>query len=731
MRNIRFLTRILALFLALSLTLPAYALRPQAAGQEENGPVANEIKRALEHPYKRSQVSTGIEERIETILNEIEVWHKGLKDQPSLPEISRIRLLLEEIPSEARGDVENLPGIMERKNQLREFLGQPPAFVNGTILINLQLFERELRKASQIFKTEFPVEIQDESIPEWTIEHLRLEFEDFLYVVESGSVLDAVRPELLMQLKAEIEPLQYSADAFARYIKLREKHPSEFLLEARQKVSALTGFPEDRMVFVSPDDFLVWGLAGVLDDKTAKPTVHGLAWFVKGASDQTGQKVLLIRSDLSDLRGLQALVHEAMHGLQSDDGDISYGEPFFRVVIEGFQRVLEIETIFQLGKGKSKFAKQLKRLVEGRSDPEVSSLLDVIFGGRAGRGKFSFRRKLEGAIYSPRGGLASYDIETFFVKDLIAQIGESNVRSFFFSKRIADLKDVARMGAARLDALRAFFRRVNDPSVVVEPWSSYMIRMAFPLASETILKADVYPEDRTRLLMLFLGAFEKAVIHLPADQRKALPPGERKLSHRIIGLAKSVVEGKVSEPDLVGKFSGLLLRSYQAGAEEGVGLAERMPEWLRSVMTPEEFLESVYRVHDPAIMTERVAVLVQPELLAKPGENLSDAAVRLMSLEGNLRSVFEWPDQVKLRIDPWSEQTEQHYRQQGYRVVRMVRDDKDQMRDPIPQELMLLALSQAVASGQERFAVNVTHDYLKLRGLKLKEIRDQLTNLYA
>ena len=63
-------------------------------------------------------------------------------------------------------------------------------------------------------------------------------------------------------------------------------------------------------------------------------------------------------------------------------------------------------------------------------------------------------------------------------------------------------------------------------------------------------------------------------------------------------------------------------------------------------------------------------------------------------------------------------------------MVRIVRDEKDTMRDPIPQELMLLALSQAVASGQERFAINVTH-YLALRGLTFEEIWSQLTYLYA
>lgn len=178
---------------------------------------------------------------------------------------------------------------------------------------------------------------------------------------------------------------------------------------------------------------------------------------------------------------------------------------------------------------------------------------------------------------------------------------------------------------------------------------------------------------------------------------------------------------------LTAGFAGYL--SYSAGLEEKP-LAERMPEWLRLVTPPKKFLESVYRVHDPAIMTERVAVLVQPELLATPGEDLRDASVRLMSMEETLRSVFGWSDQIALRLDPWSEETGEYYQQQGYRVVRIVRDEKDQMRDPIPQELMLLALSQAVASGQELFAINVTH-YLALRGLTFEQVQTQLTDLYA
>ena len=168
---------------------------------------------------------------------------------------------------------------------------------------------------------------------------------------------------------------------------------------------------------------------------------------------------------------------------------------------------------------------------------------------------------------------------------------------------------------------------------------------------------------------------------------------------------------------------------HAAGAEEQ-GVGSRMPEWLGSVTTPEEFFDSIYRVHDLAIMTERIAVLVQPELVGKPGEHAGSAAVRLMSLEGSLHSLFGWSDQIKLRVDPWSEQAERTYLSQGYRVVRVIRDGEDHMRDPIPEELMLLALSQAVASGQERFAINVTH-YLKLRGLTFEEIRSQLTDLYA
>ena len=76
------------------------------------------------------------------------------------------------------------------------------------------------------------------------------------------------------------------------------------------------------------------------------------------------------------------------------------------------------------------------------------------------------------------------------------------------------------------------------------------------------------------------------------------------------------------------------------------------------------------------------------------------------------------------------EETEQFYRQQGYRIVQIVRDEEDPMRDPIPQELMLLALSQAISSGQDLFAVNVTHD-LALRGLTFDQVRAQLTDLYA
>ncbi|MBI3616423.1 MAG: hypothetical protein HY211_07905 [Candidatus Omnitrophica bacterium] len=169
-----------------------------------------------------------------------------------------------------------------------------------------------------------------------------------------------------------------------------------------------------------------------------------------------------------------------------------------------------------------------------------------------------------------------------------------------------------------------------------------------------------------------------------------------------------------------------------AGLEEQEGLRGRMPEWLESVMTPEELAESVHRVHDPAIMTDRVAILIKPELLP-PGwmpKDPSEPPLELWEMAGNLRGVFAWPEEVMLQIDPWSEKTETAYRERGYRIVRITRDGEDRMRDPIPKELMLLVLSRAVASGSEIFAVNVTH-YLRLRGLNADEMRAGLTELYA
>ena len=177
------------------------------------------------------------------------------------------------------------------------------------------------------------------------------------------------------------------------------------------------------------------------------------------------------------------------------------------------------------------------------------------------------------------------------------------------------------------------------------------------------------------------------------------------------------------------------VKGSAAGMEEGANLAGRMPDWLVEVMTPEELFESVHRMHDPAIMTDRVAVLVQPGLLPPEWRSKDpfNPPLELWELAGNLRGIYGWPEEVSIRIDPWSEEAETTYREQGYRIVRVTRDEEDTTGDPISKELMLLVLSRAVASGLDIFPVNVAVYNLKLRDFSIDadEIRETLTRLYA
>jgi hypothetical protein len=157
------------------------------------------------------------------------------------------------------------------------------------------------------------------------------------------------------------------------------------------------------------------------------------------------------------------------------------------------------------------------------------------------------------------------------------------------------------------------------------------------------------------------------------------------------------------------------------------GLEERVPAWLDSTLGA-DWVEVVYGVHEMAQVADRVAVLLQPELVGVDGDD-GDTEVALMSLEGNLHSAFGWSDEMTLRLGLFTPQSVEAFEEKGYRVIRVLRHPESE-QTPLPWEAVPIVVAEALADGRSTFWVNVT-PYLTLRGITLPEILATLTDLFA
>ncbi|MBI3318582.1 MAG: ATP-binding protein [Candidatus Omnitrophica bacterium] len=206
-------------------------------------------------------------------------------------------------------------------------------------------------------------------------------------------------------------------------------------------------------------------------------------------------------------------------------------------------------------------------------------------------------------------------------------------------------------------------------------------------------------------------------------------------ANRILEKSASVLDNTSRRPSVNTDFFTTSIVPHSLNSDIAAGLEElerRMPAWMREVMTPEEWMESIHRVHEIPPLYEGVAVLMDRPLLAREDADPEILASRLVRIKRDLRSVASWSDATPVRVSVWSQPLEEAYRAHGFRVVRIRRDGRDPMRDPIPPELLLLAVVRAVASGEEFFAVNVAADYLRLRGVvTYREIWNTLTDLFA
>ncbi len=173
----------------------------------------------------------------------------------------------------------------------------------------------------------------------------------------------------------------------------------------------------------------------------------------------------------------------------------------------------------------------------------------------------------------------------------------------------------------------------------------------------------------------------------------------------------------------------ILSQSPAAGgsAKLTTGLEERVPAWLQPALGA-DWMEVVYGVHEATKVTDKVAVLLQPELLGVAGDD-SETQVALMSMEGNLHGALGWPDETSLRLGLLTPQSVKAFEGEGYRVIRVVRHPESEER-PLPWEAVPVVVAEALAGGQPTFWVNVT-PYLNLKGITLPEILSTLTDLFA
>ncbi len=172
------------------------------------------------------------------------------------------------------------------------------------------------------------------------------------------------------------------------------------------------------------------------------------------------------------------------------------------------------------------------------------------------------------------------------------------------------------------------------------------------------------------------------------------------------------------------------LRSKSAaGLEEPpVGRAGRkLPAWIkRTVGDADAFFWLVASVHGVVQQHPRVAVLFDPELI--PGDSPSDKKVRLMALEGNVRSILALPDENDFWLGFLSESVA--LKKEGYRVVH-VKAHPESRRIPLVEQAIPLVALLAVGSGQDTFWVNPPVTNAGLEELTLPEVVTELTNRFT
>ena len=140
---------------------------------------------------------------------------------------------------------------------------------------------------------------------------------------------------------------------------------------------------------------------------------------------------------------------------------------------------------------------------------------------------------------------------------------------------------------------------------------------------------------------------------------------------------------------LLGQSLGKTLVLPSSGLEER--MARKVPNEMRSLVGSDDALvQWVANVQEVAHDRRPVAVLFDPELL--PG-NPAEQQINLIGLEGNLRALLVWPEEVPFRLGLFQERA--GLEEKGYRISQVLRK-KDSVPGTLPWASVALVAVQAI-----------------------------------
>ncbi|MBI1953608.1 MAG: GNAT family N-acetyltransferase [Candidatus Omnitrophica bacterium] len=172
----------------------------------------------------------------------------------------------------------------------------------------------------------------------------------------------------------------------------------------------------------------------------------------------------------------------------------------------------------------------------------------------------------------------------------------------------------------------------------------------------------------------------------------------------------------------------VLVENLIQRAEEklAAGLEEWVPRWLKGLATPEELEHWIHHGHEALAGSPSVAVLFDPGLV--PGRDDGDRELLLLELEGQMRSVFALPEEVRFRIGLRGAKADW---EREFRIIEVVRHPEGRPEaPPLPMGALPLVVAEALASPHPRFYTDPLI-YADLTELTLPQALTDLTDLFA